>query len=64
MNVFAMWLNTGPTDALEQGRRELVRERQRDLAAVGRERRKAPFAVQVPERAVAQRDDDGLARAS
>ena len=62
-NVFAMWLNTGPTTRFEHVRRELVGELELDLAGVGGERAKPPLAVQVPERAVAQRHDDRLAGA-
>ena len=43
-------------DPFEQVCREFVGECQLDLAGVGREREEAPLAVQVPKRAVAQRD--------
>ena len=44
-------------------RREFVGKLELDLASVGGERRKAPFALQMPEWAVPQRDHDRFAGA-
>ena len=60
MNVFAMWLKTGPTMASSRVRREHVGELEFDLARIVCERMEAPFAVKVTERTVAQCDDDRL----
>ncbi len=60
MNVFAIWLNTGPTIASIKVGGELVRELELHLGRILGERAEAPLAMQVLERPVLQRDDDLL----
>ena len=62
MNVFGDVAEHRSDDPLEDVGREFVGELELDLAGVGCERAEPPFAVQVAERAVPQRDDDRLAR--